>query len=295
MLRGRATALAAALAFAAVAAGCGGGSTSGALQLDPVSAAATKTQDAGTARVRFNIRLSGRGQTFHLHGTGALDGKSTEMTFGLGSIFRQTGLPAGVGSNATMAQLRHAAMTEVALHENGDYVIYIRLPAFLMSQLPGGKQWLKLDLSKVGKSSGLDLGKLMSGNQFLPTDLLSMLKAEGAKVTKVGSATIDGTAATQYRVKVDMAKALRSKGLADNPLLSGVAAHVKPISENVWVGNDGLLRRVQLSYSDKDSPRVAMTMDLYDYGADVSVAAPPSSRVFDATLFAQQGLGSYMH
>jgi hypothetical protein len=37
-----------------------------------------------------------------------------------------------------------------------------------------------------------------------------------------------------------------------------------------------------------------MTMDLYDYGAHVSIAAPPSDQVFDATSFAQQGLGS-MH
>ena len=37
---------------------------------------------------------------------------------------------------------------------------------------------------------------------------------------------------------------------------------------------------------------MAMTMDLYDYGAQVSIAAPPSSAVFDATQFAQQGLAS---
>jgi hypothetical protein len=35
-----------------------------------------------------------------------------------------------------------------------------------------------------------------------------------------------------------------------------------------------------------------MTMSLYDYGAHVSIAAPPSSQVFDATSFAQQGLSS---
>ena len=40
-----------------------------------------------------------------------------------------------------------------------------------------------------------------------------MLKAEGAKVDKVGSATVDGTATTHYRVKIDMAKALKAKGL----------------------------------------------------------------------------------
>jgi hypothetical protein len=38
-----------------------------------------------------------------------------------------------------------------------------------------------------------------------------------------------------------------------------------------------------------------MTMDLYDYGAHVTIAAPPSSAVFDATQFAQSGLGNSLH
>jgi hypothetical protein len=35
-----------------------------------------------------------------------------------------------------------------------------------------------------------------------------------------------------------------------------------------------------------------MAMDLYDYGAHITIAAPPSSDVFDATQLAQQGLGN---
>ena len=35
-----------------------------------------------------------------------------------------------------------------------------------------------------------------------------------------------------------------------------------------------------------------MTMDLSDYGAHMTVAAPPSSQVFDMTQLAKQGLGS---
>jgi hypothetical protein len=45
----------------------------------------------------------------------------------------------------------------------------------------------------------------------------------------------------------------------------------------------------------RGAPRVAMTMDLFDYGAHVTIAAPPSSRVFDATQFVQQGLAGATH
>jgi hypothetical protein len=295
MLRGRSAAIAAALTIAAVAAvtaGCGGGSTSSALSLDPVAAAATKTQDAGAARIRFAMVISAPklGKTLRMRGTGAIDGTSAQMSFRLGSMLGQMGLPSSMGG---LAQLKNTSIKEIALEQNGDYVIYMQL-GFLSSQLPGGKQWIKLDVSKLGKAAGLDLGKLMSGTQFQPSDLLGMLTSEGARIQKLGPATVDGVATTHYHVTVNLAKALQSKGLT-SPLLNGITAQMKTATADVWIGKDGLVRRVKISYSVPHGAapmRMAMTMSLYDYGAHLSIAAPPSSQVFDATSFAQQGLGS---
>ena len=64
---------------------------------------------------------------------------------------------------------------------------------------------------------------------------------------------------------------------------------------DVWISKDGLLRRVRISY---DLPQgggrahVGMTMNLFDYGAHIGIAAPPGNEVFDATQLAQQGLGN---
>lgn len=285
MRRGRWAGIAAGFAIvaaAAVTAGCGGGSGS-ALALDPVAAAATKTVQAGAARVHFALSVSNPqlqgGRTIRLDGSGAIDGTSGQLAIGLGSLHR-----AGIPPNATLQ--------EIFLQQDGDYVMYLGLGS-LTSQLPGGKQWIELNVSKLGKSAGLDLGKLLSGSQFQPGDLLSMLRAEGAQIHKVGPATIDGTATTHYRVTIDMAKALEAKGLS-SPLLAGVAAEVPSVPEDVWIGKDGLVHRIQLSVTAAQS-RVAMTMDLYDYGADVSIAAPPSSEVFDATELAEQGLSGGLH
>jgi len=104
------------------------------------------------------------------------------LSFKLGSM-------PGVGLAAA-----HANIKEIALEQNGDYVIYMKL-GFLSSQLPGGKQWIKLD-SRSSASRPARLGQLMSSSQLQPTDLLGMLKAEGAKVQKRGAATIDGVATT---------------------------------------------------------------------------------------------------
>jgi hypothetical protein len=291
VLRGRRAAIAAVFAVAmvaAVVAGCGGGSGGQALALDPVAAAATKTQNAGAARIRFAMAISGsqlHGKTLRMRGTGAIDGTRAEINFKLASMAGLLG-----------PRLKNGSMKEIVLEQGGDYVIYMRIP-FLSSQLPSGKAWLKLDLSKLGKAAGVDVGKLLSGSQLQPTDLLSMLKADGADVTKLGPATIDGVATTGYRVKINAAKALRAKGLTSSPLFSGVAKHMKTLSENVWIGKDGLVRRVAFRYDlpQGGAPRVAMTMDLFDYGAHVSITAPPSSQVFDATQFVQQGLAGSTH
>jgi hypothetical protein len=293
MPRGRRAGVATAFVIgvmAVVTAGCGGGKS--ALAFDPVSAAATKTQHAGAARVRFSLAFRDPqlpGKMLRLRGTGAIDGTSAEMSFDLGSILEQAGVSAG----ALPEQLTNSSMKEIFLKENGDFVVYLRL-GVLSSKIPGGKHWLKLDLSQLGKSQGLDLNQLLSGSQLQPGDLLALLKTEGADVRKVGPATVDGTATTHYHVTVDMAKALKAKGLS-SPMLAAAAAAMPTVPEDVWIGDDGLVHRLKLAFSTQlhgKPMQMTMAMDLHEYGATVSIAAPPSSDVFDATQFAQQGLGS---
>src|SRR4051812_13681978 len=219
------------MAATAVLASRGG---SGALSLDPVAAAATKTQQAGAARIRFALEVRGpQGQKIRLHGAGAIDGTSGELTMNMGSIPGQSLIPPGT------------TLKEIFLEQDGDYVVYVGLGA-LASQIPGGKHWVELDVSKLGKAAGIDLAKLLSGSQLQPGDLLSMLKAGGAKIRSLGPATIDGTETTHYRVTVDMAKALQAKGLT-SPLLAGMAAQMPKVPEDVWVGKDGLVRRIGIS------------------------------------------------
>lgn len=208
-----------------------------------------------------------------------MDGTSSELTLDLGALLHSSGLPLGAGTNGSVK--------EIFLEQNGDYVLYVKT-GLAASYLPGGKQWIELDVSKLGKAAGL--GQLLSGSQLQPSDLLSMLRAEGAKISTVGPATIGGVATTHYRVKVDVAKALQTRGVA-SPLLGAAAAKLPTLPADVWIGKDGLLRRIKLSYAVEQT-HAAMTMNLSDYGAHVTIAAPPSSSVFDATQLAQAGIGS---
>jgi len=265
-------------AAAAVTAGCGGG-TSNALSLDPVAAAATKTQEAGAARLRFTIALGSPqlhgGKLVRLTGTGAIDGTSGDVTFSMGS---------------------KGSAEVISLQQNGDYVLYVQLAA-LSAKLPGGKRWVELDLSKLGSAAGLDLGKLLSGSQLQPSDLLSMLQANGGKLSNLGPATVDGVATTHYRATIDVAKALQAKGLT-SPLLDGLASRLPTVPEDVWIGGDGLVHRIQIAVGLRHGGkpvRMRLQMDMYDYGAHVTIAAPASSDVFDATQLVQQGLAGLPH
>ena len=278
MPKGRWTGIATAFvigAAAAVTAGCGGGSTGNALSLDPVAAAATKTQHAGTARIRLGFTFSAPqlqgGKTMRLNGSGAIDGRSSELTLNVGST----------------------SLEEISLEQNGDSVVYLRAGT-LAAYLPAGKHWVELDVSKLGKSAGLDLGKLLSGSQLQPGDLLSLLEAEGAEIRDLGPATVDGSATTHYGVTIDPAKALQASGLT-SPLLAGAVAQMPKIPANVWIGQDGLVHRIRVSLGvplpQSGKPvRFGLTMDVYDYGAGVTISAPPSSDVYDATQIARQGI-----
>src|SRR5262245_64625538 len=114
-------AVCAVVAAVAVTAGCGDAGTTSALQLDPVSAAATKTQNAGAAHVSLDMVVRGKGRVVRLHGTGAIDGTSAEMSFDLGSLAGQAGIP-----SAVKAKLGNGSMKEIALEQDGDYVVFLR-------------------------------------------------------------------------------------------------------------------------------------------------------------------------
>jgi hypothetical protein len=76
-----------------------------------------------------------------------------------------------------------------------------------------------------------------------------------------------------------------------------MAAKTPNVPMDVWIGKDGLVRRVQVSLEQtrNGAPvHAGLTMDVYDYGAPVTIAAPPSGDVFDATQLAQS-FGSFSH
>jgi len=220
-------------------AACGGGSkpASSASPLDVVKAAAQKTYAAGSEALALTANVQVSGQAAALSGTGSFDTKSA-----LGSMH----LNVKAGPIAT-------TVDEVL----SGTAVYLKSP-LLVSGLPGGKTWVKLDLAKV-HVSGLDLQSLLAQN---PGDQLKQLQALKS-ATKVGTDQIG----THYKVQ------------AATGTIRGY---------DVWVGNDGYIHRVVVAES---SPKVSITIDLSNFGEKVTAAAPPAAQVYESKNGSIPGLG----
>jgi hypothetical protein len=91
---------------------------------------------------------------------------------------------------------------------------------------------------------------------------------------------IDGVTTTHYRAIIDLSKVPNGNKIAQ-------LTHVQYEPVDVWIGRDGLVRRMHLGYTvPAGSPgagSVEMTMDLSRYGEPVYVSVPDASQTYDAT------------
>ena len=262
---------------AILAAGCGSGG--GTLSLDPVASAATKTQQTGTYSFDYTASMQVLGQQLSFSGNGQSDSAKGRMQMTMDF----SGLPAQVTQNGSTAQFVLA-----------DKVMYLKLP-FLSGMLPGGKQWMKLDLAAAAKQAGTSLG---SFGQVDPQQWLQQLLAS-SDTQKLGTDTVQGEQMTHYRTTIDPSKASAklpaSQRAAVSKALKQIGMSTVPV--DVWVDGKGLLRResVSLTFGQAlQSATMKMTFDLHDFGEPVDVEVPPAAQVFDALSALKGGLVPYL-
>lgn len=237
------------------------------VRVDATHLAATlrATSAARTARLAMNAELTGLGPASSLAetGEGVLDLANHAMDF---SIHVKT------GRVALAMQMRLV-----------DGVIYVRL-----SGVPGAPdRWSKVSAKDVGGSSS------PVGTSSDPSQLLQTLHGLGAGVVVVGHEKVRGVPTTRYHATIDLLKAAETKGLSQDTqdglhkLLNGLAGSLAKVPTDVWVDAQGRLRKMQMEIdfgsmfggSPRNSPRMVITMELYDYGTPVHVEAPPTDQL----------------
>jgi hypothetical protein len=236
--------------------------------VDPVAGAATKTESSDGSKIALNASLTTpAGETYSISASGTFDKQQGDITVQL-------------PKSGSQAELRY-------LEENGDLVLYVN-SAELSSKLPGGKPWVRLDLQQVGEKIGIDLNQILGEANQDPGRILDLLQSTGS-VSKVGTETIDGAATTHYKATIETDKlAGKLGGSMAQVAYDDLESHGAPssIPVDVWIGDDGLVRRVTIDDSVAGSGGTAtlkLQLDVSDAGAPVVVTAPPSDQVFDVS------------
>ncbi|HEY7953442.1 MAG TPA: hypothetical protein VID70_10690 [Solirubrobacteraceae bacterium] len=284
----------AALAGGGVAlSGCGASAT-----LDPLARAAEVTSQQSGVRVAMTMTMkfsapglaasgAAGGDSFAMSAAGYFDERKRtgEMTMDLSGIPGMSALAGGNGS-----------IKMIFLYP----VIYMNMP-FLTEKLPGGKPWMKLDISKAAAAAGISTSQFGSLEQNDPTKFLDYLRASSGAVANLGSQNVDGVPTTHYSATLQMSRILdRLPGAQQAAAKAALEklGSAGSIPVEVWVDAQGRVRRMQMSLTGligaAASPAAsgvggAITIDFKSYGPVPEVVAPPASEVFDMSAMLKSG------
>jgi hypothetical protein len=127
-----------------------------------------------------------------------------------------------------------------------------------------------------------DLATTPVGGTVDPTAQLHALAAVTAAEV-VGQEDVRGEKTTHYRGTYDVPRALRgARGIQQAALRSslGVAASLAEAPYDVYLDGSGLLRRLEQTVevpSEGRTMTVTTTLELFDFGIEVRVVAPPTT------------------
>ncbi len=160
-----------------------------------------------------------------------------------------------------------------------------------LDQLVPGKSWISLDLGSLATSTQSS-SALGTGNN--PTATLRLLAEQGNTVVPLGPSSIDGTAVQGYSVTLNVARIESQLAHANLPSWISSAlsqVNIESVTNDVYVDGTGLLRRYSVSLTESAPSKGTLTLDesldFSDYGAPVTVSAPPAAQVMTFEQFLQ--------
>ncbi len=278
--------------------GCGGGKEESSTSLpvledfEPVAAATART-DTARFEMELSMEIPGFDQAFSFTATGASDEKSGKgvFTMDMGSFAELMGGLAGSMGGNVPSGFGDPEKWKLEMRLDGT-VAYMRMP-LLADKLPGGKEWVRLDLEKAASLQGLDLEQLegfAKGSD--PRQMLDFLRSVSSEVTRIGTEEVRGVETTHYFAVVDFRKALAdlARTSGEQSLFTqfgGFTGALQNLPVDVWVDADNLVRRMNMDLSfavpGQGEAKASVAMELFDYGQPVSVDVPSASDTVDVS------------
>jgi hypothetical protein len=230
--------LAAALAMIAIGCGRGDGSEDVTVvdDLDPLQA----VEDAGSARISFEVDLELPGEDVRIRSTG--EGIAAYPDGDLELAGESTIEGEGVAEPGP-GVAQHAEVRRV------DGTTYLRL----WNEDEDPPSWIEMP-DAPGGGDGLGGGQMVTD----PMAVLDTLRDEARSFTEVGSEDVRGDAATRYRAEVD------PEAFDDITGLWGEDAPDE-VTVDVWVDDAERLRRMEAG---------GLVLELWDFGVEVDVEVP---------------------
>lgn len=241
------------------------------------------TNKAGTAKFSIQAQV-----------TGAPGGATTPGTSGTGVIrFSPSAaeLDAGVPNGGTLV-----------IRVLGQ-ILYL-MPPTPAGQAPSPKPWIEINLNQAAQSgAGSGFSSLSPSGSVNPANVLGYLQGV-SHLSKVGPESIKGVPATHYKGTVDLNKlAAMLSGKAQTAYRKIVTMlHTSTVPIDLWVDAQGRAVQVRTQVpvpapttttaapakgattappttAPANGGILTTTVDYYDFGAPVTVAAPPASQV----------------
>ena len=159
--------------------------------------------------------------------------------------------------------------------------IFIRIPG-LTNALPERVDWLLVDADTLAEQAGPQF------NAPDPGEFVAFVDAIADDAEMVGEEEVRDTETTHYRGTVDVNELPAVARPRDRAQLEAYARRletggVASFPLDVWVDEDGLVRRLQSEYDGfrTAGPELSIvtTVEFYDFGVETKIAPPPRSRV----------------
>jgi hypothetical protein len=260
-------------ALVLAAAGCGGGGhgsgssagaggSSGGVYLAAVAKAADVTGQVPGYKFELTSSTSFGGRSFSVRGTGSIDDRGRQGSMSL--------------------QVEGKTLSEIISRP----YVYVEVPSGSGGSVPGGKPWLRTDISTFTQSFG---GSSLGSSSADPTQTLSFLKAAGT-VAKLGVEDVRGVPATRYHATVELARYPATVQPRERAAASRYVQTVKRITGSdtlpidVWIDGQSHVRRIAFRLrlcSPQGKIDESIDMTLFDYGPQPAVEPPPASQVAD--------------
>jgi hypothetical protein len=262
-----------ATAAALLVAGCGGSSSSGKAGGAKIERAAYFSSSGPGYQIALKVTGTAAGHAVNVTGSGAFN-----QAAHAGRLTMNVRLPA-LGS-------QNLRIDSVILGTG----VYLRLPASLAGEIPGGKPWLELNLSDLGKNAGIQgLSSLADSPGESPAHVVQLLhSASTGNVQSLGRQTIEGVSTTGSRATIDLSKVADALPARERPTASSAIASIETLTGlrylpvTAWVDSSGRARRIVLSETGRVEGQAFsenVQLDFVKYGSEPVPAAPPAHDV----------------